>query len=92
MENLLKIITTKLLINKMSKQTDSVDIERARIVEIIRQKHQKKQEDLKQAIADKLKIKRRFPTNYQKAVLLICRHSDTLQIRIHVRVRLRTHA
>jgi hypothetical protein len=38
---------------------DSVDIERARIVEIIRQKHKKKQEELKQAIADKLKIKRK---------------------------------
>lgn len=40
-------------------KTDSVDQERARIVEIIRQKHKKKQEDLKQAIADKLKIKRK---------------------------------
>lgn len=39
--------------------TDSVDLERARIVEIIKAKHQKKQEDLKQAIADKLKIKRK---------------------------------
>jgi hypothetical protein len=40
-------------------KTDSVDIERARIVKIIIQKHQKKQEELKQAIADKLKIKRK---------------------------------